>query len=222
MDKFENQKSFGESPRRSKYNRLTAQIIKNSIKKRIFDVKRRKNGAIEELLSQLEEKMLKSNGEMGDLILKIISLNRKALEKFVLDLAFNSDTESLACFFTNLVYGGFLTETLNNSPVSRYIELENSLSPDGYNELYGVLKNDTREGRRVCIIRGDGLLNENMIKLYRYFGETAFILIDKNQLTRSYQGIYNVLFVPETAKNSQNRGIERKHGQHAIAEHRTV
>ena len=33
MDKFENQKSFGEPPRRSKYNRLTAQIIKNSIKK---------------------------------------------------------------------------------------------------------------------------------------------------------------------------------------------
>lgn len=236
------------TPKKQKYSRLTAQIIKNSVKKQILDIKRRKSPAICELIDNFEKKLRKTVDtrssdktldfpkaqyaetaqtpieeiaatvaegialadklrgrnfadeiDINDLLLKLLQTNRKSFESFLLSLASNCDAESLACFGTNLIYGGFVTETSKNAPRCRFIELLTTPTAETFSKLQQVIRNDTNEGRRVCVIHGNGLMSENMGRFCRSFSETAFILIDSAPSGQTIQGVYNAMYIPESA-----------------------
>lgn len=242
-----------------KYSRLTAQIIKSSVKKQILDIRKRKDVAVHELIEQLEQKLIKkanknlnntvkskqnssalapppakientcstspieeiaatvaegialadklmgrsfsSEIDINELLLRLLSSNRSNFESLLLALAQNFDAEALACFGTNLIYGGFVTETLHNSPRCRYIDLGYRPDQNTFLKLQQIIKNDLMEGRRVCIIHGKQLLCDNIGRFCRSFSDTAFILIDSDPIQHAFQGIYNVLYIPETTKN---------------------
>ena len=189
-----------------KYNRLTSQFIKSGVKRRILDIRKRKASAVNELLNDLEKSLLKSTNSrvthsdinLNDLILRLLEANRGDWEKFILNLANSAHPDTLSVFGTNLIYGGFLTETLNNTPRCSFVDFSDARSSDHLLHLQKYIKNDLYEGRRVCIIAGDDLLSENLLKIYHIFNETAFILIDKTPKRHAVQGIFNVLYIPES------------------------
>ena len=193
-----------------KYNRLTSQIIKSNVKKRILDIRKRNSGAVNELLNDLERSLLKKSNShipcgdinLNDLILRLLQTNRKDWENFILNLASSALPDTLSVFGTNLIYGGYLTETLNNTPRCSFVDLSDVKSPDLLLQLQKSLKNDLYEGRRVCIIVGCELLSENLLKIYHIFSETAFILIDRTPKRHAVQGIFNVLYIPESKGDS--------------------
>lgn len=243
----------GSSGSSARYSRLTAQIIRGGVKKRIYDIRKNKNAAARELLATLEEKLKKSiNQKQGaarsavpkgqplpqeqlsgqnsaiineiaatlaeginlvdklsnrhsenepsveELLLKILQSSRSAAEELIIRLATLSDAESLACFGTNLIYGGFLTETAAGSPAVTVIELsERRRADEAIPRIQSIIKNDLNSGRRVCVLRGEGLLSDQFIRIYRYFSDTAFILVDTSEKLPTVQGINNLLYIPE-------------------------
>ena len=256
MSSFANKNS--SQPMR--YNRLTAQIIKSSIKKRIYELRRRKNNAANDILDQLEDKLIKSidhkqvdasgptkdprispknvdpdtNAALIDeiaatiaeginladklssnnrcreisieeLVLKILRSNRREAEGLLLQLSEVGDAEAISCFATNLIYGGFLTETAGNASRISYIEIPENLTPGELTELQNHLKRDASEGRRICILRGRSLLRDKLIGFYRYFSDTAFILVDSSEEQPQVQGIFNVLYISELSSKSNRR-----------------
>ena len=291
---------------RKKYNRLTAQIIKNAVKKEISNVRKHGKSAAESLLTSLEDSLQKSllqsennarssraNGRyinnsnfakrniekadvppsksdnikesgslgensaiyneiaatlaegmaladklrrgetyrndmpIGELILNILKTNKDVWSDFIVKLAKENDVESLAVFGTNLIYGGFITETAENEPNCSYIELTDSKQNENLGRAYSnadktysfgartqslikILQNDARLGKRVCIIKGEGLLANDLERIYRNFSDTAFILVEKQKKGEKINlssgvGAKNLLYIPEfSSKNDVN------------------
>ena len=119
----------------------------------------------------------------------------------MVSLAEKCDSAALSVFGTNLLYGGLMTSTLNNSPRCRFADYTSKLTQNDISALQNAIKSDLKEGRRICIIRGSSLLSDNLINLYRYFSDTAFILIDKEASRPINYGIYNVLYISESNKD---------------------
>ena len=218
MNNFEKKNSTSNYKQTQKYSGLMSSIIKSKVKREIFDIRKQKNFAARKLLDQLEENLSKelkqsesnnsnffiehmqegSEISFNELILKLLRTNRKDWEDFLVHLAENFDATALSCFGTNLLYGGFMTSTLNNSPRCRFADFPSQPTSKDILTLQNSIKDDLRKDRRVCIIRGYKLLNENLLKLCRFFADTAFILIDKEPSIPSNYMLYNVLYIPES------------------------
>jgi len=250
-----------------KYSRLTAQIIRGGVKKKLYDIKKRGRIAVDELLDALEVKLKKSalrkgassltvstssakpsnkledgqkheNGTVYDeiaetlaegidlidklkhgknaelnadcfekMILGIMNANRDTWTRFILNAVSERDAESISCFGTNAIYGGYLTQTEGNGPRCSYYDVGNGLSQTSLVKIKELIRRDTLAGRRVCLIRGSGLLSNEMLKIYRFFSETAFILVDESgtisKVSLPSLGIYNVMYIcPSSARLS--------------------
>lgn len=256
-----NNKHMPDSPERfrpKRYSRLTAQLIRNGVKKKIFDIRKKKSAAVNELLDDLEKKLAQNVSKYGaegrnktekiinterktvenlqkddenakiyneiaetiaegialadklkgraskaeeinvnDLLLQILSASRRDWASFLQALADNCDAEAFACFGTNLIYGGFLTETVGNTPRCRLVRLSGGSNREMAERLQNIVKQDCLSGRRVCIVVGRGLLSRELIEIYRYFNETAFILLDEDGEMPKECEVYNALYVTD-------------------------
>ena len=112
--------------------------------------------------------------------------NRREWEGFLLRLVERTDPNALSAFGTNLIYGGLITETANNSPRFRVIYISGNRPDQGQiNSFRNILKQDLSEGRRICIVIGRGITDREMVKIYQIYSEIAFILIDSDSSAQS-------------------------------------
>lgn len=223
MNEFNNEQFSHNRNRPPKFSSLMSSIIKSKVKKQIYDIRNQKSAAATRLLDELEEKLsneVESNARrrrhranvseqgsatpLDELALKLLKANRKNWCDFLVNLAQNYDATALSCFGTNLIYGGFYTATANNSPRCRFADLSSSATQNDIIGLQNAIRSDLREDRRVCIIRGNNLLSNDLLKLYRFYGDTAFILIDREVSRPTNTSLYNVLYIPEDSNATFN------------------
>ena len=248
MEKPNRSTNFQKNGKKTKYSRLTAQIIRGTVKRKILDIRKRKLDAANELLDSIEDMLAnncpqtgpttrknhskieynvdpKENGAIYEeiaatlaegialadklkngtsnisfeqLLLNTIRSNREEWSRFILSVAENFDAESLSCFGTNLIYGGLTTERAGNSAACSFVELSEPITSHKADKIREIVRRDQASGRRIMIIRGYGLLCPSLIGIYRFFSDTAFILIDSsNEKQQSASGAYNVLIIPE-------------------------
>lgn len=157
---------------------------------------------------------------VGELFLKMLNVDKSMWRRFLCEVARNYSADALSCFGTNLVYGGFMTETAGNCPRVSIVEIESPISTRVVNKLSETLKKDSTLGRRICLISGNSLFVAEMLRIYRYFSETAFILVDKSSKTvpidLAGQGIGNVMFTGATS--NEKNGLSALGGLIAVGE----
>lgn len=142
---------------------------------------------------------------VGEMFMRMLNVDRAKWTHLFCELAQKYSSDAISCFGTNLIYGGFMTETAGNCQRISFIDIRTPVSPDKLNKLREALRKDLSLDRRVCVIKGDGLFTPEMLRIYRYFAETAFIAVDisKNNpsIKLSEQGITNVMLVTPSINN---------------------
>ncbi len=174
------------SVERKNYNKFTAQISKNVVKKKIIEIRTRGARAADELIDDLIEKAKKEsknpqNSLLGRTLGSIIEKNRVKWRNFIIELAGRFDPDSLAIFGVNLIYGGILTSSAGNSGWASVISLDRGEQ----GKLSEFISKGRNRGSLVWILRGREAFSPETIKTCRYFPECAFVLASEGDFDAS-------------------------------------
>ena len=197
---------------RKSYNRFVAQTAKNIVKKRFLEIRRGGARAADEIIDQLLNKngKNKTHGTNAQELNELERIARAEIEKdrgkwrnFIIEAAMRFDIEALACFGVNFIYGGLLTSSVGNVGWASVIEIETNAdlpqdhSANAANKGGGVsnrariisetVSRGRSRGNMVWILKGRGLYDPDMLKIYRFEPDIAFILLeepDKNGIRR--------------------------------------
>jgi hypothetical protein len=115
----------------------------------------------------------------------------------MVEAAVRCDPDALACFGTNLIYGGLMTSSYGGVAFASLLKLEGARrSASGHEafsekessteigrsrEISGLLSRGRMQGNMVWVISGREAFSPQMLKNYRYEPEIAFILMGNNE-----------------------------------------
>ena len=182
---------------RKNYNKFTAQIAKNVVKKKILEIRTRGAQAADELIDDLIEKTEKDSKSSQNLLLgrkisAIIEKNRPKWRNFIIELAGRFDPDSLAVFGVNLIYGGILTASAGNSGWASVV----SLGCGEQRKLSEIVSKGKNRGSLVWILEGREAFSSETVKTLRYFPECAFVLASDGIFDASaLSGAKNILIL---------------------------
>ena len=204
----------GFLPERKNYSRFVSQAAKNTVKKKLMEIRRSGARTADEIIDFLLKSGDKSHAagvkrtnafDFAETIRSEVEINRNKWRNFLIELATRFDPEILASFGVNFVYGGILTSSCANvgwASVLRLGEGRNffagagggtdrgALSGGGVRKVSEILSRGRAKGSMVWIVEGSGAFASEMMDLYRYEPEIAFILLansDKNTCLSAFE-----------------------------------
>lgn len=169
---------YGKSEKRKTYSRFTAQIIRNSVRKKISNVKIKGKSGAEELLAAFlsPHKASHSNSSgLEDKIGEIIEKNKHKWCDFIVNVAKSFDSEALTIFGTNLIYGGMVTETLGGTSWSSLLEV-NEQTNKRISSVAELISGAQSRRSFVWIVKGKGGILPNLTNVYASFPDSAFMI----------------------------------------------
>ena len=186
---------------RKNYSKLTAQIARNMVKKKILEIRTRGARAADELIDDFVQKKQKNNKKPSftDEIVPIIERNRAKWRNFIIEIAGRFDAEALATVGVNFIYGGLLTSSVGNVGWASVVTVQ---SGDA-GRLAEILTRGRNRGSFVWILRGNNAFSPETLKTLRYFPEYAFLLVaDRKIDEREVAGAKNILFLIKNGEKS--------------------
>lgn len=201
---------------RKNYSKITAQIAKNVVKKKILEIRSRGARAVDEIIDDLIKKA-QENGQKGakkaqnpllsDNFMSIIEKNRAKWRNFIIEVAGRLDPDALSTFGVNLIYGGILTSSVGNRDWASVMTIEGL----GQQKLVEKLSQGRNRGNLVWILRGREAFSPEALKSCRYFPECAFIFVNNGNIDVSVlSGHKNILIILKNSdKSAENELIRR-------------
>ena len=175
---------------RKSYNKLTAQFAQNAVRKKIIEIKRGGARAADELIDQITGDLTKNGRKTGreargsfaeSRLLSHISKNRGKWRNFIIEAAASVDVDTLSTFGVNFVYGGLMTSSTGGIGWASLLDItckNGSISADRARKISETIFSGKSRGCMVWIVKGSGGLTPEMLRIYRYHPECAFILCD--------------------------------------------
>ena len=202
-----------ESERRN-YSKLTAQIARSTVKKKILDIRSRGTDAANELIDEFVKKESRSTKQtqfsvIEDKIVPIIEQNRSKWRNFVIECSKSFDPERLATLGVNLIYGGLLTASANNAGWASIVDINKKGREESLSRLLSLGKS---QGNFVWILRGEEAFSPEIARICRSFADFAFMLVCDRQIsTESLSGLKNALILIKSGnKKSENEVLRAK------------
>ena len=180
---------------RKNYSKITAQIAKNVVKRKILEIRTRGARAADELIDELIGKNKKKSKQsdfspIEDKIVPIIEKNRVKWRNFIIEIVGRFDADALSTLGVNLIYGGLMTSSVGNVGWVSVITVDGS----DQRKLTEILTNGRNRGNFVWILRGKEAFSPETLKICRYFPECAFLLAADRPIDRSaLSGLKNIL-----------------------------
>jgi len=178
---------------RKPYNKLTAQIARNTVKKHMMSIKSGGARAADELMDQFLGKNgggqrknhgSKEKGEFESKILPLIERNRGKWRNFIIELVGSFDIDSLSTVGVGTVYGGMMTASVGNAGWASELIFDGKnrdLTSERIKKASELISAGRNRGSMVWIIRGKGTFSREMLRLYRYYPECVFFLAENRE-----------------------------------------
>ena len=175
---------------RKNYSKLTAQVAKNTVKRRILEIRSGGAGKADVFLNEMLEKnkirnrnSIEKNCEvdidgMIDGLKQIVEKNRTAWRNFLIEMSVRYDPDRISHFGVGLIYGGIMTSSVGNKGWVSIINLdkiENSEDAKAA-KLREIISQGRRRGNLVWIIKGRKAISAELLKICRYEPECTFII----------------------------------------------
>ena len=187
---------------RKNYSKITAQIAKNVVRKKILEIRSRGARAADELIDDLIEKHQKSpkRSFLGEKAIPIVERSRSRWRNFIIELSGRFDADVIATLGVNLIYGGIMTTSAGNSGWASVLSAE---SADA-RAMTEIISKGRNRGNLVWLIRGKEAFSPEIVKSYRYFPECAFVLArSREESLSTLSGAKNTLVL---LKKGDQRG----------------
>ena len=205
--------SGGFLPERRNYSRFVSQAAKNTVKKKLMEIRRSGARAADEIIDALLKNGEKSHVadakhpktmDIAEMVKPEIEKHRGKWRNFLIELATRVAPEFLASFGVNFIYGGILTSSYANVGWTSLLKLDgekSSLSGAVNGSIRGassgekqrkaseILSRGRAKGSMIWIVEGSGTFSSEMLNLYRYEPEIAFILMgntDKSDVLEAF------------------------------------
>ena len=200
---------------RKNYSKFTAQIIKNTVRKKLLEIRSRGARAADELIDELIERHQKSSRSpknskksfLGDKAASIIGENRVKWRNFMVELSGWFDAENLSVLGVNLIYGGIMTSSAGSSGWASVVSAEAS----GKRDLSEIISEGRSRGNLAWIIRGSEAFSPETIKICRCFPECAFILADgAGKSLPALSGTKNILVLLKNGDQRNEKELIRQ------------
>ena len=197
---------------RKSYSKITAQIAKNVVKKKILEIRTRGARAADEIIDDLLEKAQNGTKKtqisaLGDKMLSAVEKNRAKWRNFIIELAGRFDPESLSTFGVNLIYGGIMTSSVGNVSWASVITIDGS----DQRKLVERISQGRGKGNLVWILRGKEAFSSETLKSLKYFPECAFMLVSNGRIDHSaFAGLKNILIILKNGDRSEELELQRR------------
>ena len=197
---------------RKSYSKLTAQIAKNMVKKKILEIRTRGARAVDEMIDEILEKAQNGtkkaqNSVFGDKILSAVEKNRAKWRNFIIELAGRFEPDTLSTFGVNLIYGGIMTLSVGNTSWASVITIDGS----DQRTLVERLSQGRSKGNLVWILRGKGTFSSETLKSLKYFPECAFMLVNNGRIDHSaLSGLKNILIILKSGEKGEETELQRR------------
>ncbi len=197
---------------RKNYNKLTAQIARNVIKKKILEIRTRGATAVDELIDDLWEKSVKSqkspqNRFVNSKITPLIEKNRSKWRNFIIELAGRFDADCLSVLGVDLIYGGIMTSSAGNTAWASVVSVEHK-SPRAFAEIISKGRN---RGTMVWILRGREAFSSETLRTCKYFPDCAFVLASNQDFNATvFWGAKNVLVLLKKEDKNAEKELLRQ------------
>jgi hypothetical protein len=201
---------------RKPYNKLTAQIARNTVKKHMMSIKNGGARAADEFIDQFlkngtggQRKNSDPNKKTGleSKLLPLIEKNRGKWRNFIIELVGSFDIDSLSTVGVGVVYGGIMTSSVGNIGWASELIVDTKngdISPEQIKKAAELISSGRNRGSMVWIIRGKDAFSREVLRLYRYNPECVFFIIEnrengmkawENSDKKELSGLKNIVFV---------------------------
>jgi hypothetical protein len=209
---------------RKLYSKLTAQIAKNTVRKHVAAIKKGGARAADELIDQFigttaeNQRKTRNSKELSAFqskFIPVIERNRGKWRNFIIELAGRFDIDSLSTVGVGIIYGGIMTASVGNAGWASELIIDNkSGEPDAERtkKASDLISLGRNRGGMVWIVRGKGTYSPEMLRVYRYYPECTFFLIEEREdRSRSFEntdkkelfGAKNIIFVLSGADQAE-------------------
>ena len=201
---------------RKPYSKLTAQFARNAVKKHLLTIRSGGARAADELLdqflgsgkkTQVNDMSAKNISIFEIRFLPVIERNRAKWRNFIIELAGRFDPDFLADVGVGIVYGGIMTSSVGNIGWASEIALgdkNGDISADRIKKVSDLISSGRSRGNLVWIMKGKGVCSSEMLRIYRYYPECVFFLVEdtknnekvwENTDNKSFFGSKNIIFL---------------------------